>query len=56
MDELARRAGFTWRDSFGLILPLHHELNKGRLVNVEPVTWMDILVDAVNRYDFTFAE
>ena len=61
LDELASRAGFTWRESFGQILPPHHELNEGRMVDdgvggKRPVTWTDILVDAVERYDFSFGE
>ena len=56
LDELALRARFTWRDSFGLILPPHHEINTGRTVDGHPITWTDVLVDAVERYDFTFAE
>ena len=56
IDELARRAGFTWRNSYGRIFPPHHEVNEGRTKNGIPITWTDILVDAVDRYDFTFAE
>lgn len=56
LDELARRARFSWRDSFGLIYPPHHEINQGRMVNGNPVTWTDILLDTIDRYDFSFAE
>ena len=42
LDELAERAGFTWRNSFGT----------GRWVNEEEnKTWTDVLVWATDHYD-----
>lgn len=43
MDELAQRAGFTWRDSFGIFTdPKGADYNE---------TWTDVLVWGVEHYD-----
>lgn len=45
MDELALRAGFTWRDSFGIYdTPAGAEFNE---------TWTDLLGWSVETYDIT---
>jgi hypothetical protein len=49
LDELARRANFTWRDSYARVLPPNTTANA-------MLTWTDVLVDSVNRYDLSFAE
>eukprot|EP00980_Cylindrotheca_fusiformis_P010160 scaffold2261_cov124-Cylindrotheca_fusiformis.AAC.8 len=54
LDELADRAGFTWRNSYALVSPPN-------TTQVNPMTgsnysWTDVLLDAVKRYDFSFAE
>lgn len=54
LDELALRAGFTWRNSYALIAPPN-------TASLNPLTgnnysWTDVLHDAVTRYDFSFAE
>jgi hypothetical protein len=49
LDELARRANFTWRFSYARILPPNTTANL-------MVTWTDVLLDSVNRYDLSFAE
>lgn len=51
LDELAERAGFQWRNSYARVLPPYSD----ELAN-QNVTWTDIMLDAVYRYDFTFAE
>ena len=51
LDELSRRAGFQWRNTFGQVMPPHHEINAE-----SGVSWTDILVDAVETYDFSFGE
>lgn len=56
LDELARRAGFNWRNSYGRVLSPFHPLNEGRLVDGVPVTWTHVMVDAIERYDLLFAE
>lgn len=56
LDELASRAGFTWRNSYGKVLAPSHELNKGREIDGVPVTWDHILQDATDRYDIAFAQ
>jgi len=48
LDELAKRAGFTWRDSFGIISPPENRDDDG--------SWTDVLVDSVKMYDLSFAE
>ncbi|KAL3933615.1 MAG: hypothetical protein SGBAC_010317 [Bacillariaceae sp.] len=50
LDELARRANFTWRDSYARILP------PNLTALAEEATWTDVLVDSVERYDLSFAE
>lgn len=49
LDELARRANFTWRNSYARILPPNTTANFD-------ATWTDVLLDSVNRYDLSFAE
>mmetsp|Transcript_33890 Transcript_33890/g.82185 ORF Transcript_33890/g.82185 Transcript_33890/m.82185 type:complete len:640 (-) Transcript_33890:133-2052(-) len=44
MDEMASRAGFTWRDSFGI-----YDVPSGG----ENETWTDLLVWSVDTYDIT---
>jgi hypothetical protein len=46
IDEVARRAGFQWRNSFGTYSPLdlQHDVNK---------TWTDILLWAIEVYDIS---
>lgn len=45
LDELSERAGFSWRDRYGLLLPFE---NNG--TTDELLTW------AVDVYDFSFSE
>ncbi|CAJ1956919.1 unnamed protein product [Cylindrotheca closterium] len=54
LDELAFRGKFTWRNSFAFVQP-------PRTLDINPATgsnftWTDVLLDAVTRYDFSFAE
>ena len=49
MDELARRAGFAWRNSFGVVKPL----NKEKDINK---TWSDLLEWEVNTYDIAMGK
>jgi hypothetical protein len=56
LDELASRAGFTWRNSYGRVLPPYHPINEGRQINGVPISWDDVLIDAADRYDFVFAQ
>ncbi|CAJ1956913.1 unnamed protein product [Cylindrotheca closterium] len=54
LDELASRGKFSWRKSFAFVQP-------PRTFDVNPTTgtnftWTDVLLDAVTRYDFSFAE
>ena len=44
MDEIARRAGFFWRNSYGVVLPIDSEVDGNR-------TWSDLLEWDVNVYD-----
>lgn len=44
MDEVASRAGFTWRDSFGI-----YDVPSGG----ENQTWTDLLVWSTDNYDLT---
>lgn len=44
MDELSARAGFTWRDSFGI-----YDVPSGK----ENETWTDLLEWSVENYDLT---
>ncbi|KAL3929982.1 MAG: hypothetical protein SGBAC_011966 [Bacillariaceae sp.] len=44
MDELAERAGFTWRDSFGI-----YDVPSGGVNE----TWTDLLVWSIDSYDLT---
>lgn len=53
LDEVARRAGFSWRDSYGLIMPPYMN-DSFRLQPNASVD--DLLLWAVNTYDFTFTE
>lgn len=54
LDELAARGGFTWRNSFAYVQPPQTlEYNPATGANF---SWTDVLLDAVNRYDFSFAE
>ena len=46
LDELASRAGFTWRDSFGTHSPLNSTTDGNQ-------TWTDILVWATDTYDIS---
>ena len=43
MDELARRAKFTWRDSFGIFRDPGNE------------TWTDVLVWGIDTYDVSMS-
>jgi hypothetical protein len=45
MDEVARRAGFSWRNSFGVYTP-RDQLDGNK-------TWMDILLWAIATYDIS---
>jgi hypothetical protein len=54
LDELADRAGFTWRNSFALVQPPN--TTKLNPVSGQNYSWTDVLQDAVTRYDFSFAE
>eukprot|EP00980_Cylindrotheca_fusiformis_P010161 scaffold2261_cov124-Cylindrotheca_fusiformis.AAC.9 len=54
LDELARRGKFSWRDSFGRVLPpSHYGVNP---INGASYSWTDVLHNAVQSYDFSFAE
>ena len=53
LEELAYRAGFSWRDSYGIILPFYHEHGYRPYANT---TINDLLLWTVNAYDFSFAE
>jgi len=54
LDELAARGRFSWRKSFAWIQPPNTtQINP--LTNKE-YSWTDVLLDAVMRYDFSFAE
>jgi len=44
MDELAQRAGFSWRNSFGVVPPINSETDGNR-------TWSDLLEWEVRTYD-----
>ena len=44
MDELSARAGFTWRDSFGI-----YDVPAGG----ENETWTDLLIWSIDNYDLT---
>jgi hypothetical protein len=44
MDEVARRAGFSWRNTFGTYSPLDSKLDGNK-------TWTDILLWAVEVFD-----
>jgi hypothetical protein len=46
MDEIAQRAGFSWRNSYGVVLPIDSEVD-GNL------TWSDLLEWEVNVYDIS---
>uniref|UniRef100_A0A7S1BJZ8 Ionotropic glutamate receptor C-terminal domain-containing protein n=1 Tax=Corethron hystrix TaxID=216773 RepID=A0A7S1BJZ8_9STRA len=46
MDELASRAGFSWRNTYGIIPPLSSETDGNR-------TWTDILDWSVDTYDIS---
>jgi hypothetical protein len=46
IDEIARRAGFSWRDSFGVVLPIDEEVDGNK-------TWSDLLEWEVNAYDIS---
>jgi membrane protein implicated in regulation of membrane protease activity len=46
MDEVARRAGFFWRNSFGVVLPIDEEVDGNK-------TWSDLLEWEVNVYDIS---
>lgn len=46
MDEIARRAGFSWRNSYGVVLPIDSEEDGNR-------TWSDLLEWEVNVYDIS---
>ena len=46
LDELASRAGFTWRNSFGMYKPLNSSTDGNQ-------TWTDILVWATDTYDIS---
>ena len=46
LDELSRRAGFTWRDSFAVLPPLDPVDDKGK-------TWSDLLEWEINRFDIS---
>jgi hypothetical protein len=50
LDELARRAGFTWRDSYGVI-----QNAEGNLKDVVPPnrTWTEVLAWSVDQYDLS---
>lgn len=52
LDELALRAGFSWRHSYGIVRPLFVDNN-----SFNPnATTTDLLVWTVNTYDFSFGE
>mmetsp|Transcript_44280 Transcript_44280/g.106669 ORF Transcript_44280/g.106669 Transcript_44280/m.106669 type:complete len:673 (-) Transcript_44280:74-2092(-) len=55
LDELAFRGGFTWRNSFAYVQPPQTDKIKNKITN-ETYSWTDVLLDAVQRYDFSFAE
>ena len=44
MDEIARRAGFSWRNSYGVVLPIDSQVDGNR-------TWSDLLEWEVSMYD-----
>lgn len=46
LDEVARRAGFSWRNSFGVYAPRNNVTDGGK-------SWTDILIWAVNTYDIS---
>lgn len=46
LDELSQRAGFTWRNSFGMYKPLNSSTDGNQ-------TWTDILVWATDTYDIS---
>lgn len=53
LDELARRAGFSWRKSYGLIFP--PRVNDS--FRLQPnATVADLLLWSVNAYDISFSE
>lgn len=46
LDEVARRAGFSWRNSFGVYSPRNNVTDGGK-------SWTDILVWGVNTFDIS---
>jgi hypothetical protein len=46
LDEVARRAGFEWRNSFGVYPPLDNTTDVNK-------TWTDILLWAIDTYDIS---
>jgi len=46
LDEIARRAGFRWRDSFGLVKALNSEEDGNK-------TWADLLEWEVETFDLS---
>ena len=50
LDEVARRAGFTWRNSFGVYPPRNNETD---IVDGVEQSWTDILIWAIDTYDIS---
>jgi len=54
LDELAARGKFNWRSSFAFVQP--PRTNETNPITGKNFSWTDVLLDAVERYDFSFAE
>lgn len=46
LDELARRAGFSWRNSYGVVLPINSTTDGNK-------TWTDLLLWEVETFDIS---
>jgi hypothetical protein len=49
MDEMAERAGFSWRDTYGVVDPIDAEVDGNR-------TWTDLLEWEVHTYDISMGK